>query len=296
MKPSIFISFLTIFVLLPGIVVANATKIEFDVKKWGDSLLKQRTEKDEYFKNSPVSPMAGLLRETIDKKDTIYTFLKGNDIKISLKEVDAPLLKVYHNGKVWISMERSGKEIIRKKSGESFEIDRFTFKYYLSNDSFILVIFDPERKMIKEFKHLLYYKPDNKFRVKAKLEKYKDIKKRVVKTSRDLEKTLIEYGKVKFKINGKELSLTAFKFTSDKNDPNYKYLFLPFFDKTNLIDTYEAGRFLEVIEEDGKELIIDFNECYNPLCNYATVYNCTLPPFENELDIEIKAGEKTYPH
>ncbi|MEN8154758.1 MAG: DUF1684 domain-containing protein [Acidobacteriota bacterium] len=41
---------------------------------------------------------------------------------------------------------------------------------------------------------------------------------------------------------------------------------------------------------------MDFNECYNPLCNYATVYNCTLPPFENELDIEIKAGEKTYPH
>ncbi len=269
---------------------------KFDVKKWEDSILEQRAEKDEYFKTSPVSPMAGLLRETIGKEDKLYVFLKNNEINMSLKVVKTPLLCVYKKGNEWISRDRSGEETLRKKSGDSFKINRFTFKYYLSKDSFILVIFDPARKMIKEFKHLLYYKPDSKFRVTARIEKYKEIKKRVVKTSRDLEKTLIEYGKVKFKIDGKELSLTAFKFTSDKKHPNYKYLFLPFFDQTNLKDTYEAGRFLEVIEEKGKELIVDFNQCYNPLCNYATVYNCTLPPFENELDIEIKAGEKTYPH
>ena len=278
-----------------GLSAGNSPE-KFDAKKWEESTLKQRAEKDEYFKTSPVSPMAGLLRETIDKKDTLYTFFKGNEIKISLKNIDAPLLKVFYNGKDWVSIDSAGKEIVRNKSRETFMTDRFTFMCYPSKDKFTLIIFDPERKMINHFKHLLYYNPDNNFRVNAKLEKYKTSIERVVKTSRDLEKTLIEYGKVKFKINGKELSLTAFKFTSDKNDPNYKYLFLPFFDKTNLIDTYEAGRFLEVIEEDGKELIIDFNECYNPLCNYASVYNCTLPPFENELDIEIKAGEKTYPH
>ncbi len=295
MKTTGIISIALIIIFSGASLICGKTE-NFDVKKWEESTLKQRAEKDEYFKTSPVSPMAGLLRETIDKKDTIYTFTEANKINISLKKVETPLLKVFYNGKEWISFEKSGKETIRNSSGEEFKIDRFTFKYYLTKDSFILVIFDPERKMIKEFKHLLYYDPDAKFRVKAKIEKYKKLKERVVKTSRDLEKTLIEYGKVKFTIDGKELSLTAFKFTSDKKHPNYKYLFLPFYDKTNLKDTYEAGRFLEVIEEEGKELIIDFNECYNPLCNYATVYNCTLPPFENELDIEIKAGEKTYPH
>jgi len=295
MKTTSIISIALIIIFSVGSLTGEISE-KFDVKKWEKSTLKQRAEKDEYFKTSPVSPMAGLLRETIDKKETLYTFIKGNVIKTSLKKIDVPLLKVFHNGKEWISFDRSGKETIRKKSGEAFKIDRFTFKYYLSKESFILVIFDPERKMIKDFKHLLYYKPDNKYRVKAKMEKYKDTKERVVKTSKDLEKTLIEYGKVSFIIDGKELSLTAFKFTSDKSNPNYKYLFLPFFDQTNLKDTYDAGRFLEVIEEEGKELIIDFNKCFNPLCNYAGVYNCTLPPFENELDIEIKAGEKTYPH
>ncbi|MEN8223399.1 MAG: DUF1684 domain-containing protein [Acidobacteriota bacterium] len=295
MKNSTLTILSLIILFITGLLTGNSTE-KFDLKKWEESTQKQRAEKDDYFKTSPVSPMAGLLRETIDKKDAIYTFLKGSDIKISLKEVKNPLLKVYYNGKEWISMERSGKETIRKKSAGSFKTDRFTFKYYLSDDSFILVIFDPERKMIKDFKHLLYYAPDHKFKVKAKLEKFKEIKKRTVKTSRDLEKTLIEYGKLRFTIDGKEMTLLAFKFTTDKNHPNYKYLFLPFFDKTNLIDTYEAGRFLEIIEKEGENQVIDFNECYNPLCNYATVYNCTLPPFENELDIEIKAGEKTYPH
>ncbi len=290
----IALSVILIIVTSQTAVIALGDK--FDPEKWEESIIKQRLEKDKEFKNSPVSPMAGLLRETINSNEKVYVYISDNNIKMSRKEIKSPLLTAYNNGTDWITSDKSERMSVRKKSGETFKLDRFTFKYYISKNSFILIIFDPERKMIKDFTHLLYYKPDIKYRVTAKLEKYKKIKKRVVKTSRDLEKTLIEYGKVKFKIDGKELSLTAFKFTTDKNDPNYKYLFLPFFDKTNMVDTYEAGRFLEVIEHEGKELIIDFNECFNPLCNYSGVYNCTLPPFENELNISIKAGEKTYPH
>jgi len=287
---------LVIVITLSGCTGDGKPGEKFDVREWEEALLDKRAEKDTYFKTSPVSPMAGLLRETIDNDGRLYVFLKETAIKMSLTEVKDPLLSVYKKGDAWITVDKTGEESIREKSGETFKLDRYTFRYYSSDDSFTLVIFDPQRKMIKEFKHLLYYKPDSKFRVKAKLEKYKETRERVVKTSRDLEKTLIEYGKVKFSIDGKELSLTAFKFASDKDDPNYKYLFLPFYDKTNLKDTYEAGRFLEAVETGSDDVIIDFNECYNPLCNYADVYNCTLPPFENELDIEIKAGEKTYPH
>lgn len=296
MRLSILIISFTLLTILSGLTIAKVPEKKFDLNKWEESILESRSEKDEYFKNSPVSPMAGLLRETIESNEKLFVYISGYDIKISLKKVTSPILIFSKNGSDWVSTEKTGKQTIRNKSGDKFELDRFTFRYYSSENSFTLVIFDPERKMRKEFKHLLYYKPDNKFRVKAKLERYKSIKKRIVKTSRDLEKTLVEYAKVRFLIDGRELSLTAFKFTTDKDHPNYKYLFLPFFDKTNLTDTYEAGRFLEVIEGDGNELIIDFNKCYNPLCNYADVYNCTLPPFENELDIEIKAGEKTYPH
>ncbi len=46
----------------------------------------------------------------------------------------------------------------------------------------------------------------------------------------------------------------------------------------------------------GSEFVLDFNRCYNPLCNYSPAYNCPLPPLENFLDVAIPAGEKAYPH
>ncbi len=68
-------------------------------------------------------------------------------------------------------------------------------------------------------------------------------------------------------------------------------LSIPFKDATNGGETYEVGRFLDVKEPDGDALILDFNRCYNPLCNYSPAYNCPMPPLENILKIGIPAGE-----
>ena len=287
-----------IFIIIFNLSLLNAVEVNsgFDENHWKESMIKSRFEKDEDFKTSPISPMSGLLRETIKTDENLYVYLGNGKIRFSIKKSDSPIISVTRINDKWFTVDGSGKKTERKISRETFKIDRFTFMCYPLEDRFILIAFDPERDMQKHFKNLLYYPPNAKFRVNAKIKRFEKVKKRVVKTSRDLEKTLIEYGKVHFSIDGKELSLLAFKFTEDKNDPDYKYLFLPFFDKTSENETYEGGRFLEVIENDCDEVIIDFNECYNPLCNYAHVYNCTLPPFENELDIRIEAGEKLYPH
>ncbi|MEN8152776.1 MAG: DUF1684 domain-containing protein [Acidobacteriota bacterium] len=274
----------------------NNSETDFNHSQWKKSIIKSRTEKDNEFKTSPTSPMSGLIRTTVNHKEEIFVYLINGNIKTSTTSVDDFILKIYKKDKKWISEDNKDNKNIRDKSRETFNLNRFTFMCYPSVESFTLIIFDPLREMQKNFSHLLYYPPDPKFRVRAKLERFKKINKITVKTSRELEKQLLAYARVHFIIDGKELKLTAFKFTLDKKSPYSKYLFLPFFDKTNMTDTYEAGRFLEAIEPEGDEIIIDFNECYNPLCNYAPVYNCTLPPFENELDIEIKAGEKTYPH
>jgi uncharacterized protein (DUF1684 family) len=37
---------------------------------------------------------------------------------------------------------------------------------------------------------------------------------------------------------------------------------------------------------------LDFNLAYNPYCAYADRYSCPIPPVENKLLIEIRAGEK----
>jgi uncharacterized protein (DUF1684 family) len=42
---------------------------------------------------------------------------------------------------------------------------------------------------------------------------------------------------------------------------------------------------------DGR-YVLDFNKCYNPACAYSDHYNCPIPPNENRLAIEVRAGEK----
>jgi len=44
----------------------------------------------------------------------------------------------------------------------------------------------------------------------------------------------------------------------------------------------------------GKTIVIDFNKSYNPYCAYNAEYSCPIPPRENDLDIAIKAGVKSY--
>ena len=73
--------------------------------------------------------------------------------------------------------------------------------------------------------------------------------------------------------------------------------FLPFLDKTNGVSSYEAGRFIDILETDKKAdgtIEIDFNKSYNPYCAYSDRYPCPITPRENFLDLEIEAGVKAY--
>jgi uncharacterized protein (DUF1684 family) len=115
-----------------------------------------------------------------------------------------------------------------------------------------------------------------------------------IPTTRKLEKTFYRYARIHFIVDNKEFMLTAFKSSLSGTDG--EMLFIPFKDSTNGRETYEVGRFLEISEPGQADFVLDFNRCFNPLCNYSPAYNCPLPPLENFLDAAISAGEKTYPH
>jgi uncharacterized protein (DUF1684 family) len=131
--------------------------------------------------------------------------------------------------------------------------------------------------------------------VDASFEKLSQLTPVTMLTSQNLEKTFYRYGRIKFRLEGRELQLTAFTF-SPKPAVDVGPLFIPFNDRTNGKETYGAGRFLEIPEPKGETFQLDFNYCYNPLCNYSPAYNCPIPPIENNLPASIRAGEKTYPH
>jgi uncharacterized protein len=118
------------------------------------------------------------------------------------------------------------------------------------------------------------------------------------KTSGVQEKVFRVYGTASFQLDGKTYSLNIYQSQDLVTNAQYKnYLFLPFTDASSGIETYEGGRYLDLITTDIKDnkLVLDFNKAYNPYCAYVSgVYNCPIPPKENALPVPIKAGEKAF--
>lgn len=69
--------------------------------------------------------------------------------------------------------------------------------------------------------------------------------------------------------------------------------FVVFGDETNSGSTYGAGRFLYVpVRQGANTTVLDFNRAENPPCYFTEFATCPLPPKENKLPIEIRAGEQ----
>lgn len=155
------------------------------------------------------------------------------------------------------------------------------------------------RSPLKEsdFKDLHFFDPDSTFRVLATVELLANQQIFNMPTYDGTSKEFIRYAKVKFKLGDKQLILTLYKNIALAINPAYKdLLFLPFTDLTNQYTTYGGGRYIDLnlLDIKNKRIIIDFNKAYNPYCAYSDGYRCPIPPEENDLPIEILAGEQKY--
>lgn len=67
-----------------------------------------------------------------------------------------------------------------------------------------------------------------------------------------------------------------------------------FKDLTNGRETYAAGRYAKLRPVEGAtgRYALDLNEAYSPYCAYNPTYVCPLPPPQNSLPYEIRAGER----
>lgn len=140
-----------------------------------------------------------------------------------------------------------------------------------------------------------------KYKVSAKLIKTENAEPFEFPTSSGKTKTYQEYGKAHFILDGKELTLTLYQsLTLSKQNGYEDYLFLPFRDATNEIETYGGGKYIDLKIPTGNTIILDFNKSYHPLCAYnAYDYSCPIVPQENFLPVRIEAGvmyEDVYHH
>lgn len=151
----------------------------------------------------------------------------------------------------------------------------------------------PFAKSPEEYKGLNYYPPDIRYRIIADLQPIKEKKAVVLTTNDGKEQRYIEYAYATFNLDGVTNKLLILEIAD--MGPSRGKLFLAFGDETSAVETYGAGRYLDVTKTPGSSTItLDFNLAYNPYCAYDDGYTCPLPPRENILTIPIKAGEKTY--
>jgi uncharacterized protein (DUF1684 family) len=143
----------------------------------------------------------------------------------------------------------------------------------------------------ENFKGLKYYPYNPKYLFSGHIERYilhinNPKYYATFLTNKGINKRYIRYGKFQFKLDGKGYTIEIYKsILSD-------YLFIPFKDKTNGEETYEGGRYIDAEILPGYKMVLDFNMAYYPSCAYNDKFICVLPPRENMLDIEIRAGER----
>lgn len=143
-----------------------------------------------------------------------------------------------------------------------------------------------------------FYPPDPKWRIMAKVKiipKAPSFDMLTYSGDRRLYRT---FATLRFDMDGRPYTLNLYQnLTLMANDSSYHdYLFLPFKDDTNGMETYGGGRYLDFRIKDIKEgeLVLDFNKNYNPYCAYSDGYSCPIPPRENHLNLEVKAGERVF--
>ena len=144
------------------------------------------------------------------------------------------------------------------------------------------------------FRGLAYWPPDPAFRYELELHEHDE--KRIVEVldTRKQTRRLWRWGEFRFSVGDHECVLQAYK-----NDPRSGGLFVPFRDATSGIQSYGAGRYLD-LEQDGRltkdgKWVLDLNAAYNPWCAYSEHYACPFVPPENWLNVVVRAGEKKYP-
>jgi uncharacterized protein (DUF1684 family) len=145
----------------------------------------------------------------------------------------------------------------------------------------------------RHFKGLKYYSFDPQYVLSGQIERFvfhinNPKYYATFLTNKGTNKRYLRYGKFHFTLNGKEYTIEIYKsILSD-------YLFIPFKDKTNEKETYGGGRYIDAEILPDYKMALDFNMAYHPSCAYNEKFVCVLPPRENMMDIEIRAGEKNY--
>lgn len=150
----------------------------------------------------------------------------------------------------------------------------------------------------QEKQYLRFFPIDQKYRINTRVERIYEAPWFKMETSGNEKQVYRVYAILHFNLDNTPLKLHVYQSQRLMKVKEYAdHLFIPFTDLTCGAESYENGRYIDLKEGDLEpgEYIIDFNKAYNPYCAYISDrYNCPVPPKENALTLEVRAGEKKF--
>ena len=142
----------------------------------------------------------------------------------------------------------------------------------------------------RQFSSLAYYDESAELSFQLPAEEFPDKETIEMQTSTGGAAAYRRWGKVSFEVDGEAAELTLYQDSHGHGDE----FFVPFMDATRGDETYTSGRYIEAHPIAGGKVLVDFNNAYNPYCAYNERWSCPLTPFENRLQVPIRAGEKSF--
>jgi uncharacterized protein (DUF1684 family) len=140
-----------------------------------------------------------------------------------------------------------------------------------------------------QFKGLRYFPVRDDWHIQAHFEPYVPERSIAIVNILGMKEQMTSPGAIVFEREGRSWRLDAIL-----EAPGDRELFVMFSDATSGKQTYGAGRFLYVGLPDADRIEVDFNEAFNPPCAFTDFATCPLPPRQNQLALEIDAGELKY--
>jgi uncharacterized protein len=156
-----------------------------------------------------------------------------------------------------------------------------------SGERYAVRLKDKNSKLRREFAGLRWFPIDESYRVTAKFVAYDKPREAEIQNDAGDMLKIPAPGYAVFTLAGKEYRLEAL----DEGGAKLSFIFR---DLTSGKETYAASRFLDApLPKDG-QVVLDFNEAYNPPCAYNPYTTCPLPTPKNRLRVRIAAGEMMY--
>lgn len=263
-------------------------------------------ERDRRFR-SPFSQLAMVHRAYL--RDAARTAI-GNDpeadVKLTGEDVapvhavvegssDTPTLRAAQ-GPVW-SLDDPPQPLteLRLEDRASFRIGRFNFLYVLHPSwGRTFEVYDTRLPALLEFTGMEYFPIDPAYRVTGTVVPHSDPESIHLIDSHGSQRPYWIYGELRFELHGTPCRLEVYSTTTEAREIEERGFMLMFTDETSGKESYPLARYLDVEGSASGTITVDFNQAYNPPCNYSAAFTCPFPRKQNRLPVAVRAGQKWY--